>query len=482
MAFGLEETGFTLKRLTDIIASLKIRAKAQFGEGITTDDDSVFGQLIAVLSDEFATLWEGMQEVYDSQKPDAAEGVQLDDVADLNGVTRLSATSSTVSAVLKGTPATVVPINSLASVNPTNVQFKLLAAVTLDTGNPVGILVTSAATDGTYTITINGVPFSHVATASTAIAIVAALKVLVDADTSSATPITFTDNSDGTFRLDATDQSVTFTLALTANLTPNTVSVPGNWSAVNTGPVEAPAATLTQIDTPVFGWDTVTNPGEATEGTNVETDTAFRIRRRQSVSIAGAGTVDAMTANLLDLTGVTNVFIVENRTFVVDSDGRPPKSFEAVVTGGTDLTIAQEIWNRKPAGIETHGDTTVATVTDSQGNTRSISFSRPTTLFMHLQIDYTLNSEEIFPTNGESGISTASVAEGNTLTIGEDVILQKLLGPIYDAVPGIATLVIRIASSATEGGAPGSFQATNFVISNTQTASFDISRVTVTKI
>lgn len=482
MAFGLEETGFTLKRLTDIIASLKIRAKAQFGEGITTDDDSVFGQLIAVLSDEFTTLWEGMQEVYDSQKPDAAEGVQLDDVADLNGVTRLAATSSTVSAVLKGVPTTVIPVDSLVSVNPTNDQFKLLAAVTLDVSNPVGILVTSGATDGTYTITINGVPFSFVAVSQTAIQIVAALKILVDADVTSSTPITFTDNLDGTFRLDATDQSVTFTLALTANLSPNTVSVPGNWSSVNTGPVEAPAATLTQIDTPVFGWDSVTNPGEATEGTDVETDTAFRVRRRQSVSIAGAGTVDAMTANLLDLTGVTNVFIVENRTFVTDSDGRPPKSFEAIVTGGTDLEIAQEIWNRKPAGIETHGDTTISTVVDSQGNTRSISFSRPTTLFMHLQIDYTLNSEEVFPANGEAGISTAAVVEGSTLTIGEDVILQKLLGPIYTAVPGIATLIIRIASSSTAGGAPGSFQATNFVITSTQITSFDVSRVTVTQV
>ena len=232
MAFGLDETGFTLKRLTDIIASIKTRAEALFGSDITTDEDSVFGQLISVFSDELTTLWEGMQEVYDSQKPDAAEGAQLDDVADLNGVTRLPATSSTVDAVLTGTAATVIPATSLISVDPTDKQFSLLAAVTLDPTNPVGIVVTASGIDATYTVTINGTPFSHVAVSQTAIVIVAALKVLVDAGSE---PVTFTDNLDGTFKLVANVPTTPFTLALTAELSVGAVSAAGSFTSVLTG-------------------------------------------------------------------------------------------------------------------------------------------------------------------------------------------------------------------------------------------------------
>ena len=239
---------------------------------------------------------------------------------------------------------------------------------------------------------------------------------------------------------------------------------------------------MINIDTPVFGWDSITNPVEASIGTNVETDTALRIRRRQSVSIAGSGTVDAITANVLDITGVTDAFVVENRTFAVDVDGRPPKSFETVVTGGDNDEIAQEIWDRKPAGIETVGDITVATVTDSQGQSRSISFSRPADIYCHLEIDYTLYLEEIFPSNGESAISQAASDAGNLLGINEDVILQRLQGPIFDAVPGIATLVIRIATSATPAGPPGAFAAVNLAIGSTEISRFDVSRITVTEV
>jgi len=476
MAFGLENTGFTLKRLTDIISDLKTKAIAVFGPDITTDDDSVFGQIIATFSDQLATLWEGLQAVYDSQKPDAAEGIQLDDVADLNGVTRLPATASIVIGVLTGTPTTVIPIASIASVNPTDEQFSLLAAVTLDASAPVGVLSTVSGNDATYTITINGTPFAHVSVSETPAVIVAALKALVDAGSE---PVTFTDNLDGTFRIDADDQTLVFTLALSVEFTVDEVSSIGNFESVDTGAKAAPLGTLTQIDTPVFGWDSVTNPQEAALGSDTETDTALRLRRRQSVSIAGAGTVDAITANVLQVTGVTLAFIVENRTFSVDGEGRPPKSFETIVEGGDDTEVAQEIWDRKPAGIETFGDITEP-VLDSFGNARTIDFSRPTDIFIHLEIDYTKYAEEVFPATGETTIAKAAVDFGNTLNIGEDVILQRLQGPIFDAVNGIATLAIRIATSATAGGPPGAFTAVNLAIAAKEVARFDVARVTVT--
>lgn len=475
MAFGLDSTGFTIKRLPDIIASMKLKAVEVFGDGITTDDDSVMGQLIAVFANEMATVWEGMQGTYDAFRPDAAEGVNLDEVCDLNAIVRLPATPTTVTALLTGSPSTVIPAGSLASVLPTNTRFELQEEVTLDTASVSEVEATSDADDGTYTITINGTAFSYAASGDTAAEIVAELFALVDAGSE---PVTMVDNADGTFSISADDPETEFTLSVTANITIDTVSRVSEWESVDNGEIEAPAGTLTRIDTPIFGWDSITNPVAGTTGTEVETDTALRLRRRASVSRPGAGTVDAIAANLRQVEGVTHAFVVENRTFAVDGDGRPPKSFECVVIGGDEQDIGDTIWERKPAGIETFGDITV-NVLDSQGNDREVFFSRPDDVWVHLRLTYELYDEEVFPSNGEQSIVDAAVDAGNELDIGEDVILQRLLGPMYTASAGVASILVEIATSATEGGAAGAYSTANLSVGSQAIARFAAARVII---
>lgn len=212
MSFGLDPTGFTIKRLPDIIASLKAKAVEVFGEGVTTDPDSVIGQLIAVFSDELTTVWEGMQGTYDAFRPDAAEGVNLDEVCDLNAIVRLPATATDVNALLTGSVSTVIPAGSLASVLPTQAQFELQAAVTLNTASVFSVAAHVSGGAGTYTLTINGTPFSFTATVETQAQIVAALKALVDAGSE---PVTFTDNLDGSFVLSSDDATVEYAFSHT---------------------------------------------------------------------------------------------------------------------------------------------------------------------------------------------------------------------------------------------------------------------------
>jgi uncharacterized phage protein gp47/JayE len=476
MAFGLDSTGFTIKRLPDIIASMKAKAVEVFGEGITTDDDSVIGQLIAVWANELATVWEGMQGTYDAFRPDAAEGVNLDEVCDLNAIVRLPATPTTVTALLTGTPSTVIAAGSLASVLPTNSQFELQEEVTLDTASVGRAEITSGSANGTYTLTVNGVAYSHVASGQTAAQIVNAIEALVAADLDAT--FSFIDNTDGTFELRNDDTSAEFTLAVTVNLTIDRVARVSEWEASDVGEVPAPAGTLTRIDTPIFGWDEITNPVAGTTGTEVETDTALRLRRRASVSRPGAGTVDAISANLRQVEGVTHAFVVENRGFTVDGDGRPPKSFEAIVIGGDEQDIGDTIWERKPAGIETYGDTEV-NVLDSQGNDRVVYFSRPDDVWVHLRLTYELYDEEVFPSNGEQSIVDAAVEYGNSLGIGEDLILQRLYGPMFAASAGVASILIEVATSASEGDPAGAYSTANLSVGSQAIARFAAARVII---
>lgn len=112
-------------------------------------------------------------------------------------------------------------------------------------------------------------------------------------------------------------------------------------TAVETGPIEAVAGTLTVIETPIFGWTGITNSNDAVEGQNEETDPELRIRREASVLAAGQNLVDSLYGQLLDIDDVTDALVIDNKTDLTDANGIPPRNFLSVVQGGTasDLSL-----------------------------------------------------------------------------------------------------------------------------------------------
>lgn len=254
----------------------------------------------------------------------------------------------------------------------------------------------------------------------------------------------------------------------------------GQMIAVETGPVLALAGTLTNIETPVSGWDGVTNPLDGEVGRPIESDPELRLRRAQSLAVTGAGTVPSIRSRLLQqVPDVTAVSIIENRSDVVDADGRPPHSFEAVVSGGIDQDVADLIWLVKPAGIETTGEILVD-VTDSQGEIQPIRFSRPIQIFIWVKLTLTPGESGSFPGGAEEAAKDAIVEFGETLGVGDDVVYQALYGPVFAAVPGIGSLVVEIASSTDPTMEPSQFAAANINIGTNELALFLEDRVEVT--
>lgn len=250
--------------------------------------------------------------------------------------------------------------------------------------------------------------------------------------------------------------------------------------ALETGAVLALAGTLVNIDTPVSGWNGVNNPVDGETGRPVESDPALRLRRLQSLSVTGAGTVEAIRARLLQqVEDVTAVTIIENRTDVEDAEGRPPHSFEAVVSGGIDQDVADLLWEVKPAGIETTGEISV-NVDDSQGDIQLISFSRPVQVFIWVRVTLTPNGVGTFPDDPTDATQNAIVEYGETLGVGDNVIFQALFGPVYQAVPGIESLTIEVATGDAETPPDsGDFQPANIGIASNEIALFLQDRVEV---
>lgn len=163
--------------------------------------------------------------------------------------------------------------------------------------------------------------------------------------------------------------------------------------------------------------------------------------------------------------------------------GRPPKSFETIVQGGTDEDIATTIWQTKPAGIETFGSTTTV-INDSLGRPQSIKYTRPTEIYIAILLEYTKYDEETFPNNGENTMAQIALDYTNRLGIGVDVIPSRYFGPIYNAVNGIDSLTVSIQIIASPGDpiVPGSWQTTRLPIDLGDFASTTPQDITVTEV
>lgn len=312
MAFGLNNNGFTIKRETDIITELETAFKAAFGE-INTNADSVFGQIIGVFSKPLAELWELSEAVYLSQYPASAEGLSLDGVAQLTGILRLGPTKTVVTGVLLGDQGTVVPAGSLASIQDTENIFQSTENKTIDKAEVLQCVISIGTVSDSqlYTITIDGTGHDYTSDASaTAQEIVTGLVTNVNSGQSKVTAV---DNGDETITITVDDKITVFSVDITAELDFNAIGTPVQFEAQNEGSILAVSGALSVIESPVSGWDSITNLTDGSTGNDTETDPDLRLRREVSLRVIGAATASAIEARLLqEVSNVTAVNILEN--------------------------------------------------------------------------------------------------------------------------------------------------------------------------
>lgn len=107
---SLSAAGLTVLRVEDVRERLvaAIQASPEWGPDTPVGPESPIGQIIDAQATEIGAAWELLQAVYDSQVPDAAEGVCLDNIASITLLRREDETYSTVTLTLSGVAATVI--------------------------------------------------------------------------------------------------------------------------------------------------------------------------------------------------------------------------------------------------------------------------------------------------------------------------------------------------------------------------------------
>lgn len=224
-----------------------------------------------------------------------------------------------------------------------------------------------------------------------------------------------------------------------------------------TGPLPAPAGTITTIETPVAGWNTVTNAADAVLGSDSEKDPALRMRREQSLAGAGSGTDLGVLAKVTNTAGVVaaSVYVNDEEAVV---DGMPPHSMEVVAQGGTDLAVATAIWKSKSGGIQTIG-TTLVVVQDASGRDREIRFSRPEDLAGYLRL-VIAKGDAYGSGGGDDALKAALVEWGAANLVAGATLYPRALLPAIFARPGVVNVPFVGVGLAVNPGAETPIVAT----------------------
>lgn len=185
------------------------------------------------------------------------------------------------------------------------------------------------------------------------------------------------------------------------------------------------------------------------------------------------------SAILTNCQGVTAAQVYENRTNETDEAGRPPHSIEAVVDGGSNSDIAEQILATSAGGITTYGSVSVD-VPGEDDDVIEVCFNRPTYIYCWFKATLTISKASLVPTNYAELVETAIVDAMEALGAGEDVIPQQFLKDIYAQVPGISYIDISVyqTTSASEGQ-PSSYPDKSVEVSQRERAVTSSTRIEV---
>lgn len=475
----LTSSGYSALRFPTIVEDIQQSLRDNVNPNLDLSSTSVIGEINSIQAAAIALLYAQLQAVYDAGNRDKAEGKNLDDLAALIGVSRIQASPSTGRVVIGGSVGITVPRNTVFGDANSDNDYYLISDRQLLPSACVycEVFISEVLPSTAYAINVNGTTYTYTSTSSPSVAsIIQGLEGVLTA--SSDTTFAVTNKANTSLEIYSSDYN-TYTLQVLPStlIAFDTVKVVGEIVSQELGVASVPTGSIREIRTPVLGLRSVTNPSATQAGRGVETDEQLRIRMSESVQIAGKATAPAIEAALKNIEGVTLAKVFENISIYSDVSGRPAKSFEAVVLGGTESDVANTIWDTKPAGIETYGNTT-SIVTDAGGNPQAVKFSRPVNQYIHAIVTYTLYDEESFPADGESTIKQAIATYGNSLGVGVDVIAKRFYGGVYSSVAGIEDLNITFGLTEEPDQTPSSY-TTIIPIGEVQVSNFATDRISV---
>lgn len=211
-------------------------------------------------------------------------------------------------------------------------------------------------------------------------------------------------------------------------------------TCTETGAVSAAIGEIDTVVSAVDGITAATNAAAATVGRDLETDADYRVRLQTTQSASGAASAGSLRSVLLALDYVTGAVVVENDTgSSVTTRGitTPAHAITVVIAPNTVTTaqrqtIAETIYGKLAAGIQSSGADVSATVTGADGLSKTIAYDLADDLAVAVACTVTLEAGYVLA-DVSTPINTAVAALFAGLNVGDKL-------PLLDVYAAIATV------------------------------------------
>lgn len=482
--YGITETGLRIKRFDTILSEINAFQTEGFGVQVGANTRSFLNTLNTSVADKIAELWELGADIYHNLSPMSAEGAALDNAVQFGGNSREKARSTYYPIHCECTEGITLDEETLIE-SDTNPAIKFLSAeertISRSSFNKAKVKVVSTQPGEAYTVALNGTLYSYTCKAQDGPeAILGGLRDLILADEAKAFTASV-DSENVLLIIEAADVESENSMLLTDNLTTESVTAIISFASEEPGEVSLPNGAITKIVTAPTGFLSCTNLCGYVAGRLLETDVELRQSYVDKIFSRSSRMTDSIrSAILANCAGVTAAQVYENRTNETDSEGRPPHSVEAVVDGGSNSDIAEQILATVSAGITTYGSVSVD-VPGEDDDMIEVCFNRPTYIYCWFKVTLTISKASLVPANYAELVETAIVDAMSQVENGEDVVpQQQFLPAIYEQVPGISYIDVSIytTTSASEGQ-PSSYPLRSVEITNRQRAMTSSTRIEV---
>ena len=482
--YGITETGLRIKRFDTILSEINAFQTEGFGVQVGANTRSFLNTLNTSVADKIAELWELGADIYHNLSPMSAEGAALDNAVQFGGNSREKARSTYYPIHCECTEGITLDEETLIE-SDTNPAIKFLSAeertISRSSFNKAKVKVVSTQPGEAYTVALNGTLYSYTCKAQDGPeAILGGLRDLILADEAEAFTASV-DSENVLLIIEAADVESENSMLLTDNLTTESVTAIISFASEEPGEVSLPNGAITKIVTAPTGFLSCTNLCGYVAGRLLETDVELRQSYVDKIFSRSSRMTDSIrSAILANCAGVTAAQVYENRTNETDSEGRPPHSVEAVVDGGSNSDIAEQILATVSAGITTYGSVSVD-VPGEDDDMIEVCFNRPTYIYCWFKVTLTISKASLVPANYAELVETAIVDAMSQVENGEDVVPQQQFLPgIYEQVPGISYIDVSIytTTSASEGQ-PSSYPLRSVEITNRQRAMTSSTRIEV---
>lgn len=426
--------GLVIPAESDILSGVQDDMNAAFGGGLNPALETPQGQLAssqaAIIGDknnEIATI-------VNQVDPQYADGRFQDAIARIYFLTRKPATPTTVSATLTGLVGTVIPAGTLAQDTSGNTYTSSSTLTIGATGTVVGEFQNVATGQipcaaGTLTVVYQAIAGWD--------AITNAADGTLGSDVESRADFEYRRKNSVALNGKGTPEAIYAAVFSVPNVLDAYVKDNPTGFAMFTGAISGTTLTVSAMlpgGRLVVG-SVITGAG-VTAGTVV---TAF------GTGTGGAGTYTVNNSQSVSSETMTAPAVAVGAT----NYPLAPHSVYVAVVGGTDVDVAQAIWNKKDLGCDYNGNTSV-TVTDTSGYSYPqpsyvVTFERPASLPVKFAVQ--IVNDPSLPADIVARVKAAIIARFN----GADGTTRERIGSLilasryYGAVASVASHVSLIS-------------------------------------